>query len=169
MAKKIKWTLKEVRAGDLKPNPYNPKKRDEVGMRRLRKLTNKYGIVFSGIVNKDLQIIDGHSRNELANPDDMVFVFVPDRQLKAEEYKEMNALYDMAKAGNTDTQILEQQFNDQFFEEWEIDKDKDKIVSFKAKTKDPSFKIIVTCDNEQHRKKILERLLTEGLNAASDK
>lgn len=122
MAKKIKWQLTPVRAGDLRPNPDNPKKRDEVGMRRLRKLTDKYGLVFSGIANKDLQIIDGHSRNELANPDDTVHVFIPDRLLKPEEYKEINALYDMARAGTVDMQILEAQFKDEFFDEWEIDR-----------------------------------------------
>lgn len=122
MSQKIEWKLIEVRAGDLKPNPNNPKKRDEVGMRRLRKLVDKYGLVFSGIVNKDLQIIDGHSRSELSKPDEMVMVFIPDRQLKPDEYKEVNALFDMARAGTIDMQMLEEQFKDQFFEEWEIDR-----------------------------------------------
>lgn len=121
MAVKIKWTLTEVKAGDLKPNPDNPKIRDEKGMRRLRKLVAKYGMVFDGIVNKDLSIIDGHSRSELSKAGDTVSVFVPSRQLKPDEYKEMNALFDMARAGKIDMQILEEQFTDEFFDEWEID------------------------------------------------
>jgi len=120
-AKKIKWSFTEVKAGDLIQNPDNPKKRDEAGMRRLRKLTEKYGIVFSGIVNKDMMIIDGHSRNELSEPNEKVWVFMPDRLLKPDEYKEMNALYDMARAGTIDMQILEKQFTEEFFDEWEIE------------------------------------------------
>lgn len=122
MAKKIQWQLIPVRAGDLKHNPDNPKKRDETGMRRLRKLVGKYGLVFSGIANKDLTIIDGHSRSELSNPDEQVQVFVPNRQLSPQEYKEMNAIYDLARAGEVDMQIMEEQFKEEFFEEWEIDR-----------------------------------------------
>ena len=34
----------------------------------------------------------------------------------------MNAIFDMAKAGDIDEQILEEQFEESFFEEWQIDK-----------------------------------------------
>lgn len=122
MAKqKIKWELIKVKAGDLKKNPDNPKKRDPEGFKKLQKLTDKFGIIFSGVVNKDLTIIDGHSRNELSKPDDDVFVFAPSIQIKESEYKELNLLFDMAKAGEIDMQIVEKNFTEEFFTEWNIE------------------------------------------------
>lgn len=120
MSKEIKWTLVEVKASTLKRNPNNPKKRDEKGFNRLKKSLEKYGRVFDGIINTDNSIIDGHSRLETAKPDQILHVFKPSRKLTVKEYKEMNAIYDMAKAGTVDEQILEDQFSDEFFEEWKI-------------------------------------------------
>src|SRR5688572_10428896 len=106
-AKKITWSLIEVKASELKPNPKNPKKRDEKGFARLQKSLARFGKVFDGIANKDLSLIDGHSRLTV-NEDELVKVFVPSRQLSPTEYSQMNAVFDIAKAGEPDLQILEE-------------------------------------------------------------
>lgn len=159
-AKKIKWELIQVRAGDLKSNPHNPKKRDEAGYNRLKKVTEKFGFVFHGIINKDLTIIDGHTRNELTDPDEKVSVFAPSRQLTDKEYKEMNAIYDIAKAGIPDLQIIEQFVSEEIFEEYEIEKDKKQTVSFEVKPKPvkPKWPIVISCRSEEHRKKVMDQL-----------
>jgi DNA modification methylase len=123
MKKPITWSLVEMKASDLKPNPNNPKKRDDKGFERLKKSLSKFGKVFDGIVNKDMSLIDDHSRLEI-NGTDKVKVFVPSRLLTEKEYKEMNAVFDIAKAGESDIQILEETFTDEFFEEWQIDRGK---------------------------------------------
>lgn len=163
MPAKIKWKLIEIRAGDLKPNPDNPKKRDEKGFGRLQKALAKFGKVFTAICNKDLTIIDGHSRTELTDPDEIVMVFVPSRQLTPKEYKEMNAVYDLSRAGDIDMQILEAQFTEEFFDEWDVSGDKKNIVSFEAKPPTNEWWLNIKCKNERECKRLYERLSKEGL------
>jgi hypothetical protein len=122
MSKKITWELVEVKASEIKTNPKNPKKRNEKGFKRLQKSLEKFGKVFDGIINTDMTLIDGHSRLEVSGRDEILRMFKPSRKLTQKEYSEMNAIFDMAKAGDIDEQILEEQFEESFFEEWEIDK-----------------------------------------------
>ena len=107
---------------ELKPNAKNPKKRDDAGFERLKKSLEKFGRVFDGIANADYSVIDGHSRLELSNPDDELLFFFPSRKLSKKEYVEMNAMFDEAKAGSTDMQIVEQVFTEAQMDEWGLDK-----------------------------------------------
>ncbi len=117
----ITWSLKQVNASEVKPNPNNPKKQNAKGLSRLKKSLKKFGTVFDGICNADLTLIDGHSRLQESGSQ-ILKVFVPSRQLTEKEYLEMNAIFDAAKAGDLDNAILEETFEDDFFQEWEIDK-----------------------------------------------
>lgn len=163
MSKEIKWTLVEVKASTLKRNPNNPKKRDEKGFNRLKKSLEKYGRVFDGIINTDNSIIDGHSRLETAKPDQVLHVFKPSRKLTVKEYKEMNAIFDMAKAGNIDEQILEDQFTDDFFNEWELTENH---KALKRNIKQPDFTTLyllnIECENEQQLSEMYEELNQRG-------
>ena len=125
MSKKITWSLVEIDKSLIKPNPNNPKIQNEKGRRRLQKLTEKYGRIFDGIINKDYSLIDGHSRLEM-EPTGIGKYFMPSRQLSKEDYQELNALFDLAQAGDIDQMIMEETFKDEFFEEWELDKPKEK-------------------------------------------
>lgn len=118
---KINWSLVTVKAGQLNPNPKNPKTRNEKGFERLRKSLEKFGRVFDGIVNKNFDIIDGHSRIETLGPDEDAVVFIPSRQLTQKEYKEFNAIYDVAVAGETDFTIMYEELGAEVLEEWNID------------------------------------------------
>lgn len=118
----ITWSLRKVKASELKPNAKNPKKRDDAGFERLKKSLEKFGRVFDGIANADHSVIDGHSRLELSNPDDDLLFFFPSRKLSKKEYVEMNAMFDEAKAGSTDMQIVEQVFTEAQMDEWGLDK-----------------------------------------------
>jgi len=119
MNEEIKWTLKQVPAKDIKPNPDNPKVRDDKGFKRLQKSLSKFGKVFDGICNADLTLIDGHSRFEL-NKSEVLNVFVPSRQLTPDEYRQMNAMFDVAKAGDIDWGIIEN-WETHILSEWDID------------------------------------------------
>lgn len=90
---KILWTLTDVRAGDIKPNPQNPKIKNAKGTKRLHTLIERFGLVYDGIANKDLRLIDGHRRLDLnEDPDKILKIFTPSRQLTTKEYEEMNAM-----------------------------------------------------------------------------
>lgn len=129
MAKKITWSLIEVKASEIRPNPNNPKYRDDKGFSRLQKSLKKFGTVFDGIINKDYTLIDGHSRLELSDTDSILRVFIPSRKLSEQEYSEMNAIFDLAKAGEIDHSILEENFGEEFFDEWDIEKKETPMVS----------------------------------------
>lgn len=132
----IKWSLVEVDAKDVKVNPDNPKERNENGMNRLKKSLSKFGIVYDGICNKDLTFIDGHSRFEL-NEKGTLRVFVPSRQLDEDEYKEMNAIFDSAKAGDLDIEFVKEMFTEEQFDYWDLDKDEEKNeVDYSEKNKE---------------------------------
>lgn len=123
--KDISWALIEVRAGDLKPNPENPKVNDSKGIKRLHKSLQKFGVVYDGIANKDLALIDGHKRLErITDLEERLHVFVPSRQLTQKEYEEMNAIFDVAKGGETDWQKIEEKMDDEFFQEWDLERTK---------------------------------------------
>lgn len=150
----ITWTLRELKASDLKPNPNNPKTISRKGISRLAKSLSKFGKVYDGIANADLSVIDGHSRLTL-NQDELVRYFVPSRQLSEAEYKEFNAVFDIAKAGETDMQIIEETFTDEFFEDWELDKklnelkgDKDAKYPIVAEFDEKYSAVIIVCSTD---------------------
>lgn len=123
MARKIEWKLIEVDKSKIKLNPHNPKVKDAKGFKRLEKLRDKYGLIFDGILNADLSMIDGHRRHEL-NPEGTGKYFVPSKQLSEKDYKELNALFDLAKAGNPDMLMVEEQIGEEMMEEYELDSKK---------------------------------------------
>lgn len=123
MSKAITWKLVQVDKSRIKINPNNPKIFDEKGFARLEKLRAKYGTIFDGILNSDFSMIDGHSRLK-QSPDGKGNYFIPSRKLSEKDYKELNALFDLAKAGSPDTLLIEEMFGDEFMVEWEIDSQK---------------------------------------------
>jgi hypothetical protein len=118
----IKWTLKEVDKKLIRPNPNNPKIRNEKGFSRLSKLSAKFGVIYDGVLNLDLSIIDGHSRLELY-PTGIGRYFVPDRQLSESDEKELNALFDLARAGDPDMFMIEQLLDEESMDEWNGDEE----------------------------------------------
>ena len=162
MAAAIKWTLVEVKASELKPNPKNPKKRNSKGFNRLQKSLEKFGRVFDGIINSDMTLIDGHSRYELAKPDQILRVFKPSRKLTVKEYSEMNAIYDMAKAGDIDEQILEENFTEDFFSEWDMTKEIKAIPKAHEVDTSKMFLINVELENEKQLESLYEELNSRG-------
>ena len=114
----IKWQLIEINKKEIRPNPNNPKIRNEKGFDRLAKLTEKFGVIFDGILNADYSLIDGHSRLEL-HPEGAGRYFIPDRQLSESDEKELNALFDMARAGDPDLFMIERILGESVMEEWD--------------------------------------------------
>lgn len=125
----IKWNLIQVKASELKPNPKNPKIRDDDGFERLKHSLDKFGRIYDGIANKDLSLIDGHSRLETAEPNDVLNIFVPNKQLSENEYKELNAMFDIAKAGEPDYEIIFEELDEDTLMEWNLFEDQNTEIT----------------------------------------
>jgi hypothetical protein len=148
MAKKdteITWQLVSIDKAVIKVNADNPKIRNVKGFRRLEKITKKYGVIFDGIVNADYSLIDGHSRLEL-NPTGTGNYFKPSRQLEESEYVELNALFDLASAGDADMFLMEEILSEQQMEEYEIAGQKKSAGE--AEEKDIRFPIVPEYDEK---------------------
>jgi hypothetical protein len=98
----IQWEPKKVKVEDLIENPKNPKTLNKTGKKRLQKSLSKFGLAGTIICNSDLTIIDGHSRKQelIAAGIEEVYVSMPSRALTDQEYKEFNAIIDLAQAGD---------------------------------------------------------------------
>lgn len=130
--KKLTWELIDVPVKEIKPNPKNPKIRDQKGYNRLKKSMNKFGVVFDAILNKDFSLIDGHSRLEERGPNYIARCFVPSRLLTDKEYVEFNAMFDAAKAGNPDFIMMEEVLTEEVLEEWGYEKPKKNKGQYEA-------------------------------------
>lgn len=118
----LTWTPKFVAVEWLKENPKNPKVITPAGRRLLRKSLERFGLAGTIPCNLDGMIIDGHSRKaDLVERGILeVWVSLPSRELTAREYREMNAAFDLAKAGTADALMLEETFGAEFLEEWNV-------------------------------------------------
>lgn len=106
MPRPPKWTLVEVKKSEVLLNPNNPKVRDQNGFKRLQLSLKRFGRIFDGIANKDLSLIDGHSRIEALRPSSKIRLFVPSRQLTPTEYIELYTMFDVALAGKPDMKMV---------------------------------------------------------------
>jgi hypothetical protein len=127
MSKQIIWEPKKVKVSDLKENPNNPKITSEQGRKNLQHSLEKFGLAGTIVCNKDLSIIDGHSRKKDLEDNSVteVWVSVPSRQLTKKEYDEFNAIFDIVKASSPDMEMIEETLSEETLEEWGLAKDKD--------------------------------------------
>lgn len=127
----ITWAPKLIKVEDLVSNPQNPKIVNEVGKERMQKSLSKFGLAGSIVANLDLTIIDGHSRVEdaIKNGVEEVWVSLPSRLLTEEEYNEMNAIFDLAQAGDMDMFMVKNTLGDEVITEWDINETKGKKSS----------------------------------------
>src|SRR5579859_2918813 len=129
----IQWEPKKIKVDDLIENPKNPKTLNETGKKRLQKSLSKFGLAGTIICNSDLTIIDGHSRKMelLAAGIEEVYVSMPSRPLTEQEYKEFNAIVDLAQPGSVKRNI-------------------DKINAIKAQRKKGNDAVIDKTDTEKY-------------------
>lgn len=145
---KITWKLVEVDKAKIRPNASNPKLRNEKGYNQLQKITAKFGTIYDGILNKDFSLIDGHSRLE-QNPEGKGFYFMPDKQLNESDEKELNALFDLARAGDPDLFMIEQILGDEIFTEWQSTEGKKKGAKAAEDEKNSKYPLVPQFD-EKH-------------------
>lgn len=118
----ITWAPKLTKLEELRENPNNPKIINEVGLKRLKKSLNKFGLADSLIANSNGDLINGHSRKrellELGVTE--AYVSFPSRELTQSEYDELNTVYDEARAGDLDMFIASKVLEEGMLEEWDL-------------------------------------------------
>jgi hypothetical protein len=127
MAKKagITWSSQRVEVSKIKPTPNNYKIKTELGMERLRHSLSKFGLAGNVVLNADCTLIDGNSRWESAkkNGEKFLWASMPSRKLTAEEFTEMSAMFDFAKAGEVDFDRIKKELGtkEDFYKQWGLE------------------------------------------------
>lgn len=112
---KIKWVSKKVLVSLIDPTPKNYKIRTELGMERLQASLASFGMAGNMVCNPEkvkgvvrYKLIDGNSRREEAirQKEKQVWISIPSRPLTPKEFVEMSAMFDFAKAGDVDMDMI---------------------------------------------------------------
>ena len=92
MVKAIKWDHSARKIEDLKPAAYNPRKLTEDQAKHLTESIERFGLCDPIVINRDNTVIGGHQRLKILKQRGSVEVpvYIPDRELSAEEEKELN-------------------------------------------------------------------------------
>ena len=86
----ITWHTEQRRLGDLKEWDKNPRQLSEHDAKHIKTSMDKFGVADPLIINLDNSLIGGHQRKHiLSNPETIVDVRVPDRQLNEREAEEL--------------------------------------------------------------------------------
>ncbi len=121
----ITWQSKKVKVSLIKPTPNNYKIKTDLGTERLQQSLKLFGLAGTVVCNTDLSLIDGNSRLVEAKEKGLkeIWVSVPNRKLTPKEYKEMAAMYDVAKAGEVDMERIKGELGTtaDFYKKWGIE------------------------------------------------
>src|SRR3990167_5811245 len=86
----ISWANERRRLGDLREWEQNPRKLSPHDAKHMKRSLDTFGLVDPLIINADNSLIGGHQRKHiLADPDTVVDVRVPSRQLTKAEAEEL--------------------------------------------------------------------------------
>ncbi len=117
---KLEWFTVQMKAKDLLPTDFNPRKITEERKEKLKRSLAKFNLVEIPVVNFDNSLIAGHQRIKalavLDRADDLIDVRKPNRQLTTAEHKEYMIISN-THAGEFDWDILEQHFSDLDFDD----------------------------------------------------
>lgn len=108
----MNWKLEKRKLTDLKPFEKNPRILTKKGISDLKKSIEKFGLAEPIIIQPDGTVIGGHARLEVlkGNGTTRVDVYVPERALNEQEYKELNIRLNKNIAGEFDFDILAKEF-----------------------------------------------------------
>lgn len=125
--KAIEWNSKQINLSDIDPTPNNYKIKTDLGKERLQQSLKMFGLAGTVIVNpvgKRYTLIDGNSRleEEKTKGRKKIWVSLPNRKLTPQEFKQMSAMFDFAKAGEVDMERIEKDLgtSKDFFNTWKL-------------------------------------------------
>lgn len=121
----IEWRSRQVLVSVIKPTPNNFKLRTEEGLSRFKTSVKNFGRAGTVILNYDFTLIDGNTRWEGAKEanEKRIWASLPSRQLTPKEFREMSALFDLARAGEVDVLRIKEELGvtKDFFKQWGFD------------------------------------------------
>ncbi len=143
----ITWRNEKRKIKDLVPYSANPRQITQQQALDLKASLERFGVVAPIIVNTDNTIIGGHQRTKIlealinADPDYLVDVRIPDREMTDEEVRELNIRLNKNVA-EWDFDVLANNFNmDELFN-WGFDKSElDMDLWFTDPQEDPEVQI----------------------------
>ena len=117
------WRVEKRTLNDIKPYSGNPRVLTKKGLEDLKKSMDKFGLAEPIVINTNGIIIGGHGRYEIARQQGLkeVDVYIPDRELSEEEYRELNVRLNKNIAGEWDFDILANEFELPDLLEWGFD------------------------------------------------
>lgn len=140
----ITWISKEASVSAIAPTPGNYKIKTDLSKARFMASINAFGRAGTVVCNyagkfgdiTKLVLIDGNSRLDQAKDakEKKIWVSLPSRLLTASEFKEMSAIFDMAKAGDVDMDRINKELGTtkSFFEKYSLDVPMEKLASMGA-------------------------------------
>jgi DNA modification methylase len=117
----MKWHIEKRKVSELIPDEHNPRVLTKKGLADLKKSVDKFGLAEPIIINTTGVIIGGHGRAKVLDPSEDVEVYVPERELTADEQKELNVRLNKNIAGEWDFDILANEFEVGDLIEWGFD------------------------------------------------
>ena len=123
MAEKIIWHAEKRKLSELKPHPENPRIFTDKGMKDLAKSIRNIGMAQPINITRDNIILSGHARCEILKQKGIeeVEVYVPNRDLTAEEQHEVLIRMNANIAGDWDWDGLANEYNTKDLDEWGLD------------------------------------------------
>lgn len=120
---KIKWKLEQRFLNELIPHVENPRIFTEKGMQDLKKSLKNIGMAQPINITRDGVILSGHARVMALKDagEQMVDVYVPDRDLTDEEQKEILIRMNANTAGEWDFEKLANEWESDSLIEWGLD------------------------------------------------
>jgi DNA modification methylase len=116
----MKWHLEKRLLADLREWETNPRDLTTKGIADLRKSIEKFGCAEPLVINTDNTICGGHGRKKVLTmmgiPE--VDCYLPDKELTAKEFKELNVRLNKNIAGTFNMDILSNNFEVSDLNEW---------------------------------------------------
>lgn len=114
----ITWTTERRRLGDLIEWDKNPRTLSKHDAAHIKRSMDTFGLADPLIINADNHLIGGHQRKHiLHDPDTMVDVRVPSRQLTPAEAEELGIRLNKAQ-GDWDMELLANNWDVDVLKEW---------------------------------------------------
>ena len=116
----MKWHLEKRLLADLREWETNPRDLTIKGIADLRKSLEKFGCAEPLVINTDNVICGGHGRKKVLTMMGITEVdcYLPDRELTAAEFKELNIRLNKNIAGAFNMDILSNNFEVDDLKEW---------------------------------------------------
>lgn len=138
----LEWYTEKRKVSELIPYEYNPRKRTEEKIEKLKASLAKFNLVEIPAINLDNVIIAGHQRIfamfEVGRGEEIIDVRVPNRMLTEEEFKEYNVRSNIG-IGEWDFDLLVEHFGEFDFDDLGLDLDFDLPLDISTNEEEVDF------------------------------